>query len=50
MQYVLLLFTFIALTGCYRFPEDDEYSIVPATNNPAVTKEKTQGMMPGYKL
>lgn len=43
-QIPLILFLFIVstfnLVACYRFPDEDEYSVVPATNNPDVTREK----------
>ncbi len=42
-----LLFTLTMLTiGCYRMPREDEYSLVPITNNPSVTREKAQGPIP----
>ena len=28
------------LTSCYRMPAEDEYSLIPTTNNPVVTREK----------
>lgn len=34
------------LTACYRMPGPDEYSLVPATNNPRFTKESS-GQTPG---
>jgi hypothetical protein len=30
----------LMLTGCYRMPNEGEFSLVPTTNNPAVTCEK----------
>ena len=35
--------------GCYRMPTEDDFSLVPTTNNPAVTCEKSEGL-PGLKL
>ena len=35
------------LTGCYRMPTENEFSVVPTTNNPAVTCEKSSSMIPG---
>jgi hypothetical protein len=29
----------LLLTGCYRYARDDDFSIVPMTNNPDVTRE-----------
>lgn len=44
-QFPLILFLFLVcnfnLAACYRFPDEDEYSVVPATNNPDVTREKS---------
>jgi hypothetical protein len=46
-QFPKIFFLFFVfafnLTACYRFPNEDEYSVVPATNNPAVTREKSEG-------
>lgn len=42
-QWPLILFLFLVCTfnlACYRMPDEDEYSVVPATNNPDVTREK----------
>lgn len=40
----------ILLSSCYRMPTDDDFSVVPTTNNPSVTQEKPSGFMPamGY--
>lgn len=35
------------LTGCYRMPTEDDFSVVPTTNNPAVTCEKNDNFLPG---
>lgn len=32
----LVFIVLTSLTGCYRMPETDEYSVIPATNNPDV--------------
>lgn len=36
----------IGASSCYRMPTDDDFCLVPATNNPAVTHEKSQGPIP----
>lgn len=51
-QSTCLLLTFFAclsicLTSCYRMPTENDFSVVPTTNNPAVTCEKTTNMLPG---
>ncbi|MBS4166692.1 Uncharacterized protein NEOC65_001785 [Neochlamydia sp. AcF65] len=28
------------LCACYRLPREDEYSVVPSTNNPEIIREK----------
>lgn len=30
------------LTGCYRMPTDDDYCVVPTTNNRDITRERTE--------
>jgi hypothetical protein len=50
MKYLLILIAGAILTSCYRFPEEGECSVVPATNNPSITKEKSSGFMPGVKI
>jgi hypothetical protein len=37
----------ICLTGCYRMPTENDFSVVPTTNNPAVTRERNDSMLPG---
>jgi hypothetical protein len=47
MRYLFLL---LALTSCcYRMPGDEDFCTNPATNNPAITCEKSSGLMPGAK-
>lgn len=38
----------IVTTGCYRIPGDNDYSVIPTTNNRALTKEKPS-LVPGVK-
>ena len=40
MRLLICFLLTLSLSSCYRFPEMDEYSIVPMTNNPDVTKER----------
>lgn len=38
---ILLISLISVLSGCcYRMPEDDEFSLIPSTNNPSYTREK----------
>lgn len=44
MNRIILFLSFLAiacLTGCYRMPSENEYSLVPMTNNPDVTRESS---------
>jgi hypothetical protein len=47
--FILPLMGFL-LTGCYRMPTENDYSLVPTTNNPAVTLEKNDSPLPGFKM
>jgi len=33
-------------TACYRMPTDDDFSLVPSTNNPDVTRQRGESAMP----
>lgn len=53
MKYIscvslMLIITATILTSCYRMPTEDDYSTVPVTNNPDVTREKPN-FMPNMK-
>lgn len=41
-----ILFLLVALTSCYRMPQEDECSLVPMTNNPDVTRARDPGLLP----
>lgn len=34
------------LTGCYRMPTDDDYSLIPCTNNPQITRQRQDNVTP----
>lgn len=36
----LAILSLILLAGCYRMPGDDDYSVVPTTNNPDIVRDK----------
>jgi hypothetical protein len=40
IKFTLLAFIWAILTGCYPMPTEDDYSLIPTTNNPSVTREK----------
>jgi len=39
---LIALLMLITLTSCYRMPSEDEYTVVPTINNPAVTRERQE--------
>ncbi len=41
-----ILVVLSTLTSCYRMPTNDDYSLIPATNNPDFTGKRNQGGMP----
>lgn len=47
---LFFLLTLCTLTGCYRMPTDEDWSLVPTTNNPAITCEKNDSPLPGLKM
>ena len=44
--YLLAVLT-VVLSSCYRMPAEDEFSVGPTTNNPAVTNERPESFIPG---
>lgn len=48
---LLTLLVALVLTGCYRMPAEDEYSVIPSINNPDVTRVKsnTPAWVPNQK-
>jgi len=36
-------------TACYRMPSEDDYSVVPSTNNPDITNAKSESCLPNLK-
>lgn len=43
---LLLLLLAVAFSGCYRMPTDDDFCLVPNTNNPDITRERSGSAMP----
>lgn len=44
-----LFFTFVivvALSSCYRMPTDEDYCVIPTTNNPDITRETGGQLLP----
>jgi hypothetical protein len=46
--FIFFAFALFFLTGCYRMPDEGEVSVVPITNNPAMTR-KGSGWTPGVE-
>jgi len=47
-HFTLFLFLLVAMSSClYRMPTDDDIVAKPVTNNPNVTGDKGNGLMPG---
>jgi hypothetical protein len=46
MRFLILT---LLLAGCYRMPTDDDFCVIPTTNNPSVTREGShqQAASPG---
>jgi hypothetical protein len=47
MKLMLIACSWICLASCYRMPTENDFSVVPTTNNPAVTCEKNDSLLPG---
>lgn len=47
---MLLSLTLCLFTSCYRMPTDDDYCVIPTTNNPDVNNAQSASFMPsvGY--
>ena len=43
-KLLALFFTSLLITGCYRMPTDDDFSLIPVTNNPSITCEKPSAL------
>lgn len=43
---LLLIALAISTTACYRMPRDDDYSVIPTTNNRDVTHERRDIFLP----
>ena len=46
MRAALLILCLWCCAACYRMPDEGEVSVVPTTNNPAMTR-KPSGWTPG---
>ncbi len=50
IRLMLAAWSGTCLASCYRMPTENDFSVVPTTNNPAVTYEKNDSLIPsvGY--
>lgn len=47
---LIYMAAFLALlAGCYRMPTDQDFSVIPTTNNPDITGDKRMPPLPGVK-
>lgn len=44
---IFFLCLILTLSGCYRMPTEDDCSLVPTTNNPDITKDQGNSLIPG---
>jgi hypothetical protein len=47
IKWVGLVVVLMAAVSCYRMPEEEGFNTKPLTNNPAVTREPSEKMIPG---
>lgn len=47
LLFISLVFLGITATSCYRMPTEDDYSLIPLTNNPTYTRERASSPVPG---
>jgi len=43
---ILISFCMILFTGCYPMPTDEDFCVIPTTNNPDVTRAKEDSLTP----
>ncbi len=41
-----LLILAAVLNSCYPMPTEDDYSLLPSTNNPEMTRQRAESAMP----
>ena len=49
-RFFALLLCACCLTACYRMPTEEDYSLIPSTNNASLTREGPNSFIPniGY--
>lgn len=41
---ILILMLTVSLTACYKMPTEEDFCLIPSTNNPDFTRESTNNM------
>lgn len=50
-SFAMLFIMILTLAGCYKMPTDQDYCVLPTTNNRNVTRERAQASpMPGISM
>ncbi len=49
MKMLVLILLICSLTSCYRMPTDEDYCVIPTTNNRNITREKLTPALPGVQ-
>jgi hypothetical protein len=47
VKTILFFVLSTCLISCYRMPTEDDYCLIPSTNNPDLTREGNAGILPG---
>lgn len=45
-KFALIAYCALLLTGCYPMPTDEDFCVIPTTNNPDVTRAREEGLTP----
>jgi hypothetical protein len=49
MKILVTLLLLVSFTSCYRMPTDEDYCVIPTTNNKSITREKAGPPIPGVQ-
>lgn len=47
MKLLFFGLALLLLSSCYRMPGEEDYCLIPTTNNPSVTGQSAGTLMPG---
>lgn len=48
--FILATSCLLTTSACYRMPTEEDFSIVPMTNNPDITRESQSSNIPNVKF